>query len=99
MQKLLPEHNKYPYRICSYESREKGFDAILRLPLKTRAEAEEWRKEYEKVSKETFRVRCTFPKSSLKNVFKVYTTFIIDVSGIISRSKINCIHFLSSRYS
>ncbi|KAJ8253181.1 hypothetical protein GJAV_G00210010 [Gymnothorax javanicus] len=68
--KILP--SEYNYHMCSFETKENGFHAEIRLPVTDEEGAREWMKAYQTISKETFRVEATKPRNGRINIMKVY---------------------------
>ena len=64
---MLPKETDKTYRLCSFERLENGFSATLRLSLRTEEAAREWLFEFNKKSKETFRIES---KHSTSESFK-----------------------------
>lgn len=67
----MPENSAYTYQLCSFNLVENGFDATFYLPLKTEAEANLWRSDFQKLTKETFRIYKTHEHCAQRLVFKV----------------------------
>ena len=71
LQESLPRD--YDYHICNYQEVEDGkHEAEFRIDICNEDDAKLWLEKYQQLTKVTFRVEATKPKSGRMNLFKAY---------------------------